>query len=150
HASRISKSCGCSVGSPPEICTTSGERSFATIRSSIFSSCGMVRCVSRCGPLAAKQVGQRRLQKSVISRTLTQPCCSWSGQIPQSYGQPHSVLVLYFSTCSGGLRNTSRHSRKYSTSSDNSTRSTPCSRHRFQRNTLSPSISSFASQTTKH
>ena len=37
-----------------------------------------------CGEDPAKQVGQVRLQVSLISISARQLCCSWSGQSPQS------------------------------------------------------------------
>ena len=48
---------------------------------------------SRLGEESAKQTGQARLQASLISTMARQECCSWSGQRPQSHGQPRSVRV---------------------------------------------------------
>ena len=51
--SRTSKNCGWIVGSPPEICTTSGSPSLRTTASSRRSICSSVRYCWRAGPLPA-------------------------------------------------------------------------------------------------
>ena len=53
--------------------------------------------------LSAKHTGQLRLQASLISTIARQLCCSWSGQRPQSQGQPRSVRVALVTGRSPGF-----------------------------------------------
>jgi hypothetical protein len=102
-AARMAKNSGCKVGSPPEICTRSGSPSLATRASNILSTVASGRCFVRAGEESAKQTGQVRLQWSLISTSARHECCSWSGQSPQSYGQPNSVRFWNASGLSPGL-----------------------------------------------
>ena len=103
-AAMISRICGWMVGSPPEICTRSGSPSLATRASNMRSTSARLRCVFRLGEESAKQTGQARLQASLISTMARQECCSWSGQRPQSHGQPRSVRVCGAKGRSPGFR----------------------------------------------
>ena len=92
-AATISQNKGWMVGSPPESWTRSGSPSAFTTASSIASTSARLVWPPFPTALSAKQTGQVRLQASLISTMARQLCCSWSGQRPQSQGQPRSVRL---------------------------------------------------------
>ena len=102
-ASRIAKNSGWIVGSPPDSCTRSGSPSLATSASSMRSTVATGRWLPCTSAASAKQTGQARLHAALISTIARQLCCSWSGQSPQSNGQPASVRVCAVSGRSPGL-----------------------------------------------
>ena len=75
----------------------------STRTSSIRSISASGRWLPWMSVALAKQTGQARLHAWLISTIARQLCCSWSGQRPQSNGQPASVRVCVLSGRSPGL-----------------------------------------------
>ena len=93
-------------------------------------------------PASAKQTGQPRLQRPVISIRAVQVCWPWAGHRPQSKGQPRSTRVAacrgedgFFGRCQSAKAGAPRQM---------TVRKRPWSWHSLTRKTSSPSCSRTA------
>mgnify|MGYP003725997683 CR=1 FL=1 len=134
-------------GSPPLNWMTSGLPSISTKRSSIPSTCRMVRL--KPIPALAKQTGQLRLQAVLTSIRARHRCCLCSGQRPQSRGQPSFTSVLNSRGRVPGLLNLTEST--YIWASELMMPSNqPWSGHRLRMKTLLSRMITWASMTNLH
>src|SRR5215213_8463938 len=121
---------GWSVGSPPEICSTSATPSSSISRSTIPVYVSKLTCCPP-GPDSAKHVGHFRLQFDVTSTSAMQVCCSCSVQTPQSYGHPLSGSTPYLRGTRAGWECCCW--SQYATSEQTKSSISPCAGHRLRK-----------------